>query len=81
MTTIIGLKLDNRVQTAIDLQKILTHFGCSIKTRLGLHTVSEDVCASSGLIILEVINDDEALNLKNELLEISGIELQTMIFS
>ncbi len=37
MTTIMGIKLDNRTQTAIEFQQILTNYGCSIKTRLGLH--------------------------------------------
>jgi hypothetical protein len=80
MTTIIGVKLDNRTQTALEFQKVLTHFGCSIKTRLGLHDVSDNKCAPHGIILLEVIDDDEALKLKDELLEISGIELQTMKF-
>lgn len=80
MTTILGIRLDNRTNTAIDFQKVLTHYGCSIKTRLGLHTVSANVCAPNGLIILEVINDEEALKMKEELLEIPGLELQTMKF-
>ncbi len=80
MTTIIGVRLDNRTQTAIEFQKVLTHFGCSIKTRLGLHEVAANVCAPNGLILLEVIHDDEAQNLKKELKEIEGIEIQSMKF-
>jgi hypothetical protein len=80
MTTIFGIKLDNRVQTAIDFQKVLTHYGCSIKTRLGLHDVSDNVCAPNGLILLEVINDEEAAKMKEELLEIPNLELQSMKF-
>ncbi|HNW26282.1 MAG TPA: hypothetical protein PLG15_04810 [Candidatus Gastranaerophilaceae bacterium] len=80
MTTIIGVRLDNRTQTALDFQKVLTHFGCSIKTRLGLHEVAANVCAPNGLILLEVIHDDEAENLKKELKEIEGIEIQSMKF-
>ena len=80
MTTIIGVRLDNRTQTAIDFQKVLTHFGCSIKTRLGLHDVSNNMCAHNGLILLEVIDDVEANRLKEELLEIPNLELQTMRF-
>ena len=80
MTTIIGVRLDNRTQTALDFQKVLTHFGCSIKTRLGLHDVSDNICAPNGLILLEVIDDIEATKLKDELLQIPGLELQTMKF-
>lgn len=80
MTTIFGIRLDNRTQTAVDFQKVLTHFGCSIKTRLGLHDVTDNVCAPNGLILLEVINDEEAMKMKEELLEIPNLELQSMKF-
>jgi hypothetical protein len=80
MTTIFGIRLDNRTQTAIDFQKVLTHYGCSIKTRLGLHDVSDNQCAPNGLILLEIIDDAEALKMKEELLEIPNLELQSMKF-
>ena len=80
MTTIFGIRLDNRTQTALDFQKVLTHFGCSIKTRLGLHDVSDNICAPNGLILLEIINDEDALTMKEELLEIPNLELQSMKF-
>lgn len=80
MTTIFGIRLDNRTQTAVDFQKVLTHFGCSIKTRLGLHDVANHVCSPNGLILLEVINDEEAVKMKEELLRIPNLELQTMKF-
>ena len=80
MTTIFGIRLDNRTQTAIDFQKVLTHYGCSIKTRLGLHDVNDNVCAPNGLILLEIIDDAEALKMKEELLEIPNLELQSMKF-
>lgn len=80
MTTIFGIRLDNRTQTAVDFQKVLTHYGCSIKTRLGLHEVADNKCAPNGLILLEIIDDSEAIKLKNELMEISGLELQSMKF-
>lgn len=81
MTTILGIRLDNRTQTAVDFQKTLTQYGCSIKTRLGLHEVANNMCAPNGLIILEIINDDEGEKLKNDLLQISGLELQSMKFN
>ena len=80
MTTIIGVRLDNRTQTAIDFQKTLTHFGCIIKTRLGLHDVSANQCAPNGIVLLEVIDDVEAIKFKEELGKISGIEIKTMEF-
>lgn len=80
MTTIMGIRLDNRTQTAIDFQKVLTNYGCFIKTRLGLHEVANSKCAPNGLILLELIDDAEAQKLRDELLEIPGLELQTMKF-
>ncbi len=80
MTTIIGIRLDNRLETATELQKVLTDFGCIIKTRLGLHEVSDKLCAHNGIILLEIINDDEAIKLQDELKKVNGIELQLMYF-
>lgn len=80
MTTIIGIRLDNRANTAIDFQKTLTQFGCIIKTRLGLHDVSDNKCAPNGIILLEVIDDTEAIEFIKELAKIPGAEIQTMKF-
>lgn len=80
MTTIMGIRLDNRTQTAVEFQKILTKFGCIIKTRLGLHNVDANKCAPNGIILLEVIDDKEAKLFENELREIDGIEIQVMNF-
>lgn len=80
MTTIMGVRLDNRTQTAVDFQKTLTQFGCIIKTRLGLHDVEANQCAPNGIILLEVINDEEAKEFEKELCKIDGIEIQVMKF-
>jgi len=80
MTTILGVRLDNRLETAVEFQKILTSYGCIIKTRLGLHEVSGEECAHKGIIILEIIDDAEALKFKAELNEIDGLETQMMKF-
>lgn len=80
MTTILGIRLDNRMDTAIHFQKLLTTYGCIIKTRLGLHDVSENKCAPNGLILLELIDDVEAQAFQKELTSIDGIEIQSMKF-
>ena len=80
MTVIMGIRLDNRANTAIEFQKILTNFGCIIKTRLGLHDVSGNKCAPNGIILLEVIDDKEAEVFEKELCTIDGIEIQLMKF-
>lgn len=80
MTTIIGVKLGNRTNLAVDFQKTLTDFGCVIKTRLGLHDVANNVCSPNGIILLEVIDDAEALKLESELQKLGDIVVQKMKF-
>lgn len=80
MTVIFGIRLDNRTQSAVEFQKTLTHFGCIIKTRLGLHEVADNKCAPNGLILLEVIDDTQAIDFERELNNIDGLELQKMKF-
>lgn len=80
MTTIMGIKLDNRHTNAVEFQKILTEFGCSIKTRIGLHEVTNNVCSPDGIILLEVIKNDESENLEKALRAIEGINIQLMQF-
>lgn len=41
------------------LQKVLTENGCKIKARLGLHEVSEDLCATDGVIVLQPYGEKE----------------------
>ncbi len=78
MTTIIGVKLENRHNNSQKLQEIATKFGCSIKTRIGLHEVSECVCSHSGLILFEVIN--KAAELEKELKTLEGAVVKVMAF-
>ncbi len=79
MVTIFGIKLLNRVNTATDFQSIITKYGCSIKTRIGLHEVSEDICSPSGVILLEFIGQD-AENFEKEVVALGDVTIQKMIF-
>ena len=79
---IFGVHITNRVKRVPDVQKVLTEFGCSIKTRLGLHEASASVCSPNGLILLEMVGDDKASNqMARKLRAIEGIEVQKMIFA
>jgi hypothetical protein len=53
------IRVNQRQHSADKLQKVFSTFGCSIKTRLGLHEAG-DVCATDGLIVLQMVkgNDD-----------------------
>ncbi len=49
---VIGVRMENRVQNAVNFQEALTKNGCMIQARLGLHDASETMCANDGLVIL-----------------------------
>jgi len=53
--------VDNRVGNALKIQETLTKNGCIIKTRLGLHEVSETSCANDGLILLQPCGNKEEI--------------------
>ena len=78
MTTIIGIKVSNRLESAVSVQEILTKYGCIIKTRIGLHEEINGQCSPRGLILLEIINDEESIKIANELCDIEEIEIQQM---
>jgi len=80
MTTIIGIKLNNRLETSPQLQDILSDFGCYIKTRIGLHDIQNNVCKENGIILLEIIKAQIVPILQKALCAIDGIELQQMVF-
>jgi hypothetical protein len=78
---IIGAMLTNRVENAASVQKVLTECGCYIKTRLGLHEASENVCSPSGLILLEIVGGDGATaEVEAKLKAIAGLQVQKMLF-
>lgn len=54
---ILLILIGNRKESAVIVQKILTGWGCLIKTRLGIHDGVLDECSDSGLLILEIVGD------------------------
>jgi len=79
---ILGLYISDRMKESQKVQSILTKFGCSIKTRLGLHEVTDDYCATSGIMILELTGDlTECQKLENELLRLEYVEVKKMVFT
>ena len=79
---IIGLLITDRIKEAGRTQQILTKYAHIIKSRLGFHEVTEEVCSRVGVIILQLAgNTVECNNLELELGQIGGLELQRMIFS
>ncbi len=81
---IMGIELEQRRETAANVQEVLTDYGCIIKTRIGLHSTLENQkdCSEKGLIILELTNGSkgESDELKSKLGEIDGVHVKKMEF-
>lgn len=77
----IGLHVTDRTHHISEIQKILTEYGCSIKTRLGLHDCSENFCSPNGILILEISDTEEKFStLVAALNGVEGVEAKTMVF-
>lgn len=80
--TILGVRITNRAEKSLAVQNVLTMYGCSIRTRLGLNDVIEGNCSHTGLILLELTGDEEEMrNLEKALKAIPGVEVQKMVFA
>lgn len=78
---IIGINVLDRIKEAGRTQKVLSKYATSVKTRLGFHELSEDVCSRNGFIILELTGEISNWDkLEYELNEIGGINVQKMSF-
>jgi len=77
---IMGIKLNQRNETAKALQDILTRHGCMINTRLGFHEVSEVSCSEQGYILLEFAanSDDEIMEMKKEIEALGELTVKIM---
>ena len=81
MTRIMGILITDRLKDATELQKVMTEYGCLIKTRLGLHEVSNNTCSKKGLLVLEVIGQkSEWEKFEFAIKSVDGIELKYMDF-
>ncbi|RJP71261.1 MAG: hypothetical protein C4539_05135 [Ignavibacteriales bacterium] len=55
--TVLLILIGSRKESAVNVQKVLTGWGCMIKTRLGIHDGVLDNCSDQGLLILELVGD------------------------
>jgi hypothetical protein len=76
---IMGISINLRTAFAPSVQEILTKYGCLIKTRLGLHETNESLCSEQGIVILQLVGDDNNIEaLRNELKAIEGVKVNIM---
>ncbi len=77
--TVLVMLMRNRRESALRVQKLLTDFGCIVKTRLGIHEPSSDKCSDTGLIILELAGKPkDKLSLSAKLNKIPGVKVKTV---
>jgi hypothetical protein len=77
---IIGILIEKKEQSAIAaVQRILTSYGCVIRTRLG---VNEEFFGSpAGLIIIELVGDEIQMDLlENDLQKLPKVILRKIVF-
>lgn len=75
--TVMLILIGKRKESAVNVQKVLTGWGCIIKTRLGIHDGLLENCSNQGLLMLELVGDQSQ---KEELARkvglISGVHSQ-----
>jgi len=76
--TILGVHVAQRTKRTAKVQKILSDYGCSIRTRIGLHDAGGGFCSPNGLILLEVV--DRAAALAGALAQVPGVTVKKMTF-
>ncbi len=75
--TVLLVLLSDRKETAITFQKILTDWGCMVKTRLGIHDGVLDKCSTYGLVVLDIVGEKDKLEeMTRKLNLVHGIKAQ-----
>ena len=62
MKSILLILVGQRKQAAVQVQKVLTGWGCMIKTRLGIHDGVMENCSDQGLLILELVGERKKMD-------------------
>ena len=62
MKTILLILVGRRKESAVQVQKVLTGWGCMIKTRLGIHDGVMENCSDTGLLILELAGERKQMD-------------------
>ena len=80
---IMAVRICNRDKSAVEVQRVLTEYGCSILTRLGLHDQSTPgTCSPSGLLVLQLCCCNETSKaLEGKLNALDGVKAQLVDLS
>jgi hypothetical protein len=78
---LLAIRINDREDTSLKIQQVLTTHGCKIKTRLGLHDDGDGVCSQAGTMILQLhCSVDEGKTVADDLLKIDGVKAQFINF-
>lgn len=81
-TVVFGILLGQRTNTAPKFQEIITKHGCIINTRVGLHHATRNACPTGGVILLDLIGEDQEIQaLEDDLKTLSEVQIQRMSFT
>ncbi|MDD4600659.1 hypothetical protein SDC9_11252 [bioreactor metagenome] len=79
-STIMAIVQENRSETAVKVQDVLTKYGCNIRVRLGLNDSAVDLCSNRGMILLQLCGDDLLVaDIEKELTSIDDVKVKHMI--
>jgi len=80
--TVLLVLLSERKETAVTFQKVLTDWGCMVKTRLGIHDGVLDKCSNYGLVVLDIVGEKAKLEeMTRKLNLVKGIKAQLITIS
>ncbi len=78
---ILGILVFDRIKEAGLTQEVLTKHAEVIRTRLGFHELSDNVCSRVGTIVLILQGKPEKWQqLEEDLAQIGGVEIKRMTF-
>ena len=78
---ILGVNVTSFAKNSGEVQQVFCEYGCSIRTRLGLHNVADGACAPNGLILVEFVGGEEkAAEMTQKLTALPGIDVKQMVF-
>lgn len=80
MTTILGIKISNKQESAKNVQNVLSEYCCNIKTRLGINNYDEKTCSNEGLILIDIPDTEKAHDIEKALSNIENITVKKMEF-
>jgi hypothetical protein len=79
ITEILGILVERNAEVVLSVQKLLTAYGCNIRTRLGVNELFFGEPA--GLIILEMKGDDRQRSLlERDLSKLDRVHVRSMAF-